>query len=485
MGVRVPPPARQETLASSIKIKLVPRVHNFIDPHKKTGALDITLDKKSTTDGLIKIKLSPGDYQPKVEEKIKAYARKANIKGFRQGKVPHGVIKKMFGKSILVEEVNHLLSHSVTDYIKDNKLRILGEPLPNQDKANHIDWDAQNDFEFEFQIGLVDDFTYELSPNVKLKSYPIEVGKQVIDETIADLKKRFGQVTHPDISEEGDNLHGQLLEEGGQAPVSAHLELSKLDKKVLKDFVGKKKEDSIKMDIRKVFGTDKEIGDLLGIPAEEAKEKKGMYNFQVTSISRVAPAETNQEFFDKVFGKDAVKTEEEFAGKVKETIKGNYDRETDHLLEHEIQHHFVDNTKVDMPDEFLKLWLKNSGGKQITDEILEKEFGPYRDSLKWDLIKNKIAEDLKIAVEAEEVKEKAKGMIMEQFGGQAFAAQLGDKLDAIADNYLSDQEGKNFMKLYDQLRHEKILQKIKETVTISEKPVSLEEFKKIVEKHGH
>jgi len=447
--------------------------------------LDITLDKKSTTDGLIKIRLSQSDYQPKVEEKIKDYARKATIKGFRQGKVPHGVIKKMFGKSIMVEEVNHLLSHSVTDYIKNNKLRILGDPLPNHDKANQIDWDVQKDFEFEFQIGLVDDFKYELSPKVKLKSYPIEVDNKVIEDTLSDLKKRFGDITHPEVSEDGDNLHGQVTEEGSETPIGAHLEISKLNKKVQKDFIGKKKDDSVAMDIRSVFSTDEEVGTFLGISPEEAKSKKGKYNFTITSISRVVPASINQDLFDKVFGKDTVKSEEEFIAKIKKTIQDNYDRETAHLLDHEIQHHFVDNTKINMPDEFLKIWLKNTGGEKITDEILEKEFSQYKESLKWDLIKNKIAEDLKINVEAAEVKVKAKEMIMEQFGGQAFAAQLGDKLDGIADNYLSDQEGKNFMKLYDQLRHEKILKAIKETATITEKPTSLEDFRKMVEKHNH
>lgn len=447
--------------------------------------MDITLDKKSTTDGLIKIKLSQSDYQPKVEEKIKNYARKATIKGFRQGKIPHGVIKKMFGKSILVEEINHLLSHSVSDYIKDNKLKILGDPLPNQEKANLIDWDIQKDFEFEFQIGMVDDFKYELSPKVKLKSHVIEVDKKVLEETTIDLTKRFGEVTHPEISEEGDNIHGQVTEEGSETPLSAHLELPKLDKKAVKDFVGKKKDDAIQMDIRKVFSSDQEVGTFLGISPEEAKSKNGNYLFKITSISRVAPAQINQDLFDKVFGKDAVKSEEEFSNKIRETIQGNYQRETDHLLDHEIQHYFVEHTKINMPDEFLKVWLKNTGGNKITDEILEKEFGQYKESLKWDLIKNKVAEDLKIVVEAEEVKANAKEMIMEQFGGQAFAAQLGDKLDGIADNYLSDQEGKNFMKLYDQLRQEKILKAIKNTITIEEKKVTLDEFKKVVEKHNH
>ncbi len=447
--------------------------------------MDIILEKKTTTDGLIKIKLSASDYQPKVEEKIKSYARKANIKGFRQGKVPRGVINKMFGKSILVEEVNHLLSHAVSDYIKDNKLRILGDPLPNHEKTNQIDWDIQKDFEFEFQIGLVDDFTYELSDKVKLKSYIIEVDKKVIDDTLSDLTKRFGEVTYPELSEVTDNLHGQIGEEGSEATVGAYIEIGKLDKKVQANFSGKAKDETLVFDIEKTFGSEEEMGNLLGISAEEAKTKKGNYQFKITSISRVAPAEINQDLFDKVFGKDAVKKQEEFINKIKETIGGNYQRETDHLLDHEIQNHFVESTKINMPDEFLKIWLKNTGGEKITDEILEKEFNQYKESLKWDLIKNKIAEDLKINVEAVEVKAKAKDMIMEQFGGQAFAAQLGDKLDAIADNYLSDQEGKNFMKLFDQLRHEKILKTIKGTISVTEKSVSLDEFRKIVEKHNH
>ena len=163
--------------------------------------MEITLNKTNTTEGLIKIKLTEGDYQPKVEEKVKEYARKANIKGFRQGKVPSGVIKRMFGKSILVEEINHLLSHKLSDYIKENNLKILGEPIPNQEKAQTIDWDAQKNFEFEYQIGMVDDFKYDLSSKVKVKSYPIEVDEKTIQETVADLKKRFGKVSYPEESD--------------------------------------------------------------------------------------------------------------------------------------------------------------------------------------------------------------------------------------------------------------------------------------------
>lgn len=449
--------------------------------------MNITLDKQSATDGLIKIHLSSTDYQPKVDEKLKDYARKANIKGFRQGKVPTGVIKKMFGKSILVEEVNHIVSHSVSDYIRDQKLRILGDPMPNQEKGFAIDWDNQKDFEFEFQIGLVEDFQVDLSKNVTVNAHKIEVDQKVIDETLEDLKTRFGNTTYPEASEADHNLYGEITSPSETESKGSFIAISKVTGKEQNKFIGLKKEDIVEFDIEKTFDDKKAIAQVLNITEEDAETAKGTYSFKVTSISKIEPATINQELFDRVFGKDAVKTEEEFLEKIKATISENYDRETDHLLDHEIQHYYVDHTNINMPDNFLKNWLINTSNGQVTEEVLEKEFNTYKESLKWDLIKNKIAEDREIKVEGDEVREKAKQFIMDQFGGPAIAAQLGDKLNDIANNYLSGQDGKgeNFMKIYNQLRHEKILKAIKEAITITEKKVTLDEFKKVVAAHQH
>jgi len=448
--------------------------------------MDITLDKQSTTDGLIKITLTESDYQPKVEEKVKEYSRKANIKGFRAGKVPSGVIKKMFGKSILVEEVNHLISHSVSDYIKDNNLRILGDPLPNQEKARTIDWDTQKSFEFEFQVGMVEDFQYELSPKVKLKSHSIEVDQAVIQETLADMKQRFGNVVYPEVSGGDDNLFGEVTGSDGEKK-SSYIPIAKVEKKEQEKFLGRKKEDQVEFEIEKISSEPDVIARILNLPEPEAKDAKGKYTLTISTISHVEPAEVNQALFDKVFGNEVVKSEEAFLNKIKETISENYTRETEHLLNHEIEHFYVDHTAINMPDAFLKSWLKATSDGKVTDDVLEKEFNEYRNSLKWDLIKNKIAEDLKIAVESEEVKAKAKLLIAEQFGGPAIADQLGDKLEAIADNYLAGQDGKgqNFMRLYNQLRQEKIMKAILETATVTEKKVSLDEFKKIAAGHQH
>lgn len=449
--------------------------------------MNITLNKQNSTEGSLNIVLTETDYLPKVEEKVKDYSRKASIKGFRQGKVPAGVIKKMFGKSILVEEVNHLISHSISDYIKNNKLKVLGDPIPNEEKARTIDWDNQKDFEFEFQIGMVEDFKVDLSTKVKVTSHPIEIDQKVIDETLTDIKRRYGKVSYPEVSEAQDNLFGEISVKGSDEKKGSYISIEKIEKKEQKKFIGLKKEEVVEFEVEKALADEAERARALNLSEEEAKQAKGTYVFTVTSVSRVETAELNQELFDKVFGSEVVKTEEEFLSKIRETVTENYKRETDHLLDHEIQHYFVDNTKISMPDNFLKTWLKNTSAGKVTDELLEKEFSQYKESLKWDLIKNQITEEKSITVEGDEVREKAKKQIIEQFGGESIAAQLGSKLDDIANNFLSGQDGKgeNFMRIYNQLRHEKIMKVVKEAITINEKKVSLDEFKKIAASHNH
>jgi trigger factor len=456
--------------------------------HQTSEVLEITLDKKTNTEGLIKIKLSEGDYQPKVEEKVKDYARKATIKGFRQGKVPAGVIRKMFGKSILVDEINHLLSHKITDYIKDNNIQILGEPLPNHEKTRDIDWDAQKDFEFEYQIGLVEEFKYELSSKAKVQGYKINVDDKIIQETVSDLRKRFGKVTYPETSEAGDSLFGELRPKNGDATnpdnvkQNATIQIEKVESKEQSKFIGKKKDDEIEFDPTVIYSDESLRTELLGITPEESN---GTFVLKVNTISRTEPAELTTELFDRVFGKDVAKTEEEFISKIRETISENYKRETDHFLDHHIEDYFLNNTSINLPGDFLKTWLKSTSQGQVTDDVLNTEFDHYVRGLKWDLIKNKIAEDNQIKVEADEVREKAKEMIVAQFGGQAFAEQLKDKLDGIADNYLSNENGQNFMRVYNQLRAEKIMKHIKANITVEEKSVSVDEFKKIVAEHKH
>jgi trigger factor len=447
--------------------------------------MNISLDQQSATDGLITIKIDEQDYQNKVSTKLKDYAKKATIKGFRQGMVPAGVVKKMFGKSILVEEVNQIISSSINNFIKEKKLKVLGDPMPDTEKTPNIDWDFQKEFEFVFKVGMAAEFKVDLSSKVKIKKYAIEIDQTIIDETILETRKRYGKPTYPEVSEPGDILYGEIAGATPEEKKNTYIIIDKAKTKAQKQFLGVKKDDVVAFNAKEAFENPADQANALGIHEGDLAGVDGQAAVKVTFVSRVEPAEINQELFDKVFGKDNVKTEEEFVNKIKETIGANYERETNHLLDHEIEHHLMDTTNITLPDAFLKHWLKNTGDGTITDEVLEKEFNDYKNSIKMDLIKNQIAEENKISVESAEVRDRARQLVISQFGGEAVAAQLNDRIDQIADNYLQGNNGQNFMRLYNALRTEKVMAVIKGLITVTEKKVSLDEFKKAVAEHQH
>ena len=441
--------------------------------------MDITLDKKSATEASIKIKLNETDYQHKVEEKMKDYAKKANIKGFRPGKVPLGLIRKMYGTSIIVDEINHMLGHAVSDYVKDNSLNIIGQPLPNVEMAEKVDWENQKEFEFYYDLGLIDDFKYDVSKKQKVKGYIIEMDKKSMDETLDNLKKQFGTSTNPVVSDSGDSLFGQLAQKDGELRNETTLSINTITKKERQNFIGVKSNDVIEFDIDKAFGDASEFAVLLGISLEQAKVLKGKFTFTVKNVNRVEPAHMNQEFFDKVFGPGVVSSEKEFIEKVKETMNSNYKRETDLYLNNSIMKHFVNSVKMEVPNEFLKNWLLRSNEGKVTIEEIENEFEATVKTLKWDLIRNKIAEDNNIKVENGEVVDQAKSMILQQFGGAGIAEQLGDKMNEFADNYLKGNNGDNYMQVFNQVHTQKIMSFIRENITINDKKVSVDEFQEI------
>lgn len=444
--------------------------------------MEITLNKKSSTEATIKISLKEADYQPKVEQKVKEYSKKADIKGFRKGHVPSGIIKNLYGKSILVDEINHMISHGLNDYIKDNKLNIIGEPLPNREQTKSIDWDTQSDFDFEYNIGLVDEFELDLTKKQKINKYEIKVDKKVIDETVTNLKEQYGDMTNPEVSEEGDSLYGSFTQAEAELTSNGVIELKELGKKEVKKFVDLKKGDKVSFDPHKVLSSEANVAQVLGIEVDKAKEIKGEVEFEVINVNRKTPAEINQAFFDKIFGKDAVKEEKEFMAKVEDSISKNYSRESEYLLERDIRDYFVEKVKINTPDEFLKEWLLISNEGKFSKEQIEAEFDLYLNELKWSMIRNKIADIAKIEVKNDEIKAKAIESLAEQFGGPAILEQLGDKMDEFADSYLKANNGENYSTVYNQVASAKVYQYVIDNVSINDKKVSLDEFRKLASK---
>lgn len=443
--------------------------------------MEIILDKKKSTEALIKVNLKQEDYQPKVEQKIKEYSKKADVKGFRKGMVPASVIKKMYGKSILVDEINHLIYHSLENYIKEEKLKIIGEPIPNRDKDINIDWDTQTEFEFEYNVGLVDDFTLDVSKKQKVNRYEIKVDAKIKQETTDNLRDQYGEMTNPEVCEDGDSIFGTFTTDIDDEEYSGLLDLNMLGKKEAKTFIGAKANDEHVFDIRKALVSDSLIAQVLGIDITEADKISGNYKLTVKNINRKVKAEINQDFYDKLFGKDVIKSEDEFNKKIDESISSNYNKESDYLLERDVRNHLVNKTKIETPDEFLKEWLVLTNGGKITKEQIEAEFDLYLKDLKWSLIRNKISEDSNLIVEQEDIKNKAKLILAEQFGGPAILDQLGDKMDEFVETYLKSDDGKNYNNVVTQVIADKVYAFVKENITISDKKITLDEFRKLAE----
>lgn len=443
--------------------------------------MDITIDKKTHNEASIKITLKEADYQPKVEEKVKEYSKKANIKGFRPGKVPATLIKKMYGNSIVVEEVNHLVSHSITDYIKKNNLKIIGEPLPNLDKAKEIDWENQKDFEFEYNIGLVDDFKYDVSKKLKVKSYKIEVDKNTFDEAIDKLRWQYGKMTNPKISEEKDSLYGKFKDNNGEFEKDGLLRIEDIDKKSRNKFIGISGNSIVNFDIQKEFSPEL-LSQVLGLKEEEIANLSNEFQFTVNNVNRQVRADINQELFDKSLGEGKAKNEAEFNDQVKELIRNNYQHEANYLVEKQVREAMLNKTNLSLPDEFLKEWLTVTNEGKISKDEIEKDYDNYANELKWNLIKNKIAEDNNINVEHPEIMARAKNLIRVQFTSSGVQSPAEENLQSFADNYLKGENGENYMKLSNQMRSEKIFEFIKSNITLTEKKINAKELIKLVKK---
>jgi len=440
--------------------------------------LEIILDKHSANEASIKITLNEADYQPKVDSKLKEHAKKANIKGFRPGKAPVSMVKNLYGTSVLVDEINSILSTSLNDFIKKQEFRILGEPLPVVEEADSIDWKNQKEFEFEYRIGFVEDIEIKLDRNIEATDYTLEVDEKVIEDAITNLRKQYGKMTNPEESEENDFLYGDFKAADGSFIKTLSLPLTQVDGRSIKKFLGAKKGDVIEFDPSKSIKG--ELTELLDISEEMAEKLTGDFVFEVQNINRTELAELDEEFFAKVFGPDSVKTEEEFRAKVEEILSENYNKETKVYTEEQIKNKLVARAKVELPEAFLKEWLSKANEK-VSQEDIDKEFPMYAKQLTWSLVSNKIAKDNDIKAEHEDVVEKTKEMIREQLASSGLGAQMEDQMDMFVNNYLEGNDGQNYMQMLTAVQNEKVIAVVKEQIKIKEEKISMEKFKELLE----
>jgi trigger factor len=442
--------------------------------------MNISLNKASDLQGRLTVVVTEADYKEKVEAKLKDYRKKASIKGFRPGMVPATLIKKLYGQSALVDEINHELGHVVSDYIKENKLNLVGEPLPAVEEADAIDWEKDTEFTFHYDLGFHGDFSVDLAKMKAVQSYEIKADKKEIDETIENLKKQFGEQTHPESVEDRDLVFGTFTQ--GDWVEKSAIPMHAIQDKSKKVFIGAKKDDTLKFAIDKVFVDAKALALATGKKEEEVADLKGEVSFVVEDITRQVPSEMNVAFFDKVLGPGKATDEKSFRAEVEIIVSENYAREAKYLLRIDAEKAIIETVKIDLPEEFLRTWLIRINEGKFTSEQIDQDFDNVKRDIRWNLIKNEIAEKFEVKVDYPEVVEKAKDMVRQQFGGYLSSDQPGieEMIEKIAMGYLSDKsKGDNFMNLYNQAFSDKVATAIVDNVPNKTTKIDVEKFKAI------
>ncbi|MBP1631006.1 MAG: trigger factor [Bacteroidetes bacterium] len=454
--------------------------------------MKVTKESTGELTSVLRIDISKEDYAQKVEGQLKDYRRKANVPGFRVGQVPMGMVKQMYEKSVRADEIQKLMTNAMYDYIEAEKLNIIGHPMANEEKTPDIDWDNQTEYTFYFDIAMQPEFDIELD-KMEETFYNIEPNKEMLDKFIEDLQRRFGKFESPETITEEDLVYGEVAEldeegnvkEGGVKTITSLAINMIAQKTIQKKFIGQAKDSEIVFNLAKAFTNSSDVAAMLRISKEEAEAFKSDVKFTVSSINRITPAELNEEFFEKAYKGQDITTLEQFQARAKQDLGETYKREADRYFMNEVTTKLVAQTKINLPDEFMKRWLiANNEGKVDADKVAA-EYEMYKDSLKWQMIENKLVEKYSLTVSNEEVKSYYKEALL----GNYFPAsddetpeQTKERLDAmekVAENMLNNKEqGKQvFEYLFDQ----KLTKALRENMKITEKSISIDDFTKMIQ----
>ncbi|MDI9861088.1 trigger factor [Flectobacillus roseus] len=441
--------------------------------------MNITLEKSSNVNAKLIVALVEEDYKSQVEKTLKDYRKRANIKGFRPGTVPMTVVQKMFGKSVLLDEINNLLGSSVQEYIKESKLNIVGDPMPVVEDQESIDWNTQKEFTFTYELGLAGDFTVDFDAIPAITSYEIQATEKEVEETIDNLKKQFAEQIHAESVEDGDMIFGTFSQ--GEWSEKSAIPTKSIKDEAKATFVGAAKGATLTFDIDNVFVDEKSKGLATNKKGDDVAALTGEVSFAIEDITRQGATELNQELFDKVLGAGKVSSEEEFRKEILSIIESNYVRESEYLLRIDAEKALLENISIELPEEFLKEWLVKVNEGKFTMEQIEADFEAVKRDVRWNFIKNEIADKFEVKVDYPEVIEKTKDMVRGQFGMYGPGdAQMEEMIERIANGYLTDKSKKdNFMNMFNQVYADKVAAVIVEKVKVEKKAIDVEEFKTI------
>jgi trigger factor len=449
--------------------------------------MKITRENINELNAVLKVKVEKTDYEEKVENVLKDYRKKATIKGFRPGMVPIGLVKKMYGRAVKIDEINKCVTENIQKYLTDEKIEILGDPLAKTDEQENIDFDARDEFDFSFELGLTPSIELGISQKNKVPFYSIAIDEKMKNDYISNYTRRYGELSKAEVTKEKDILKGKIeaLDNNGSLVAdgpandfsSLAVDIIK-DEEIKKSFIGLKVNESVDFDIKKAFPNDNEIAGLLKKKKEEVEGIEGNFRFTVSEITRFHPAEIGKELFDKIYGEGVVNNEEEFATKIEGEIAASLKTESDFKLMQDIKKLTIDKTDFQLPDDFLKRWLLKVNEKTTAEQI-NKEFDSFRSDLKWQLIKNKVAKENEIKITGEELQKEAENITRIQFRQYGLFYATDEQIANYGKETLKREE--DAKRIADKILDDKVIGILKDVVKIEEKSVTAEEFNKLFE----
>jgi trigger factor len=442
--------------------------------------MNITQEKVSDLNSILRVKLGPVDYQQRVDTQLKELQRKASMPGFRPGKVPFGMVKKMYGKSVLSDEVNKVLNNSVTEFISSNKIEIIGQPIPALNQNDKLNWDTQQEFEFAFELGHAPEFNVEIEQE-PFEYKMIKVEEALIDKEIEDMQRRYGKVTNPEQVEKNDLVFGDFIEldsdgnelENGIKKTSTIATDKIKSEQALASLIGLNKGNHLVVDPHDLSSNATDLAGMLGVTPSQAESMSSNFRFTITNISRVQPAELNEELYNKVYG-DSVNSIEEFRAKIKGEMSNMFNADSDKYFLTRVLAGLVKKHDIQLPEDFLKRWLLFVNEKEINATQIDKEFPVYAERLRTQMVINKIIRQNGIEVKEQDIRDFVKDLVSKQFASYNGTEMEESDLDDTVNRVLKNE--KEYNRIVEKMYDDKLLELLKSKLKLNFTEVSFEDF---------
>lgn len=435
------------------------------------------IEQNKIDDLNIELMLSIGkdDYAEKMKKKLNEHKRTAELKGFRKGMAPMSFIEKIYGQSCLVDAVNDIISESLNGFIKDNDLKVIGEPLPAEGQEN-VEWKNGNDFEFKFDIALAPKVDFELGKDDVIPYYNIEITDVAKSEMKENLLKQYGSLEDGEAAKAEDFIIVDF-EQGETRIEGTYVALRNVSEAVRPSFIGLKPGDSIDVNVNDAFTNEEDRAAMLKVKKEELASLDPVYRMTVKNVKTFVPASLTQETFDKIFGEGSVKSEEEFDARIAERLAAEYSQESDFRFSKDARNYLVKKAGISLPEKFLKRWIYVANDGKFTMEDIEKEFDLFLDDYRWQMVRNYLMEKYSVKIEEADLLASAKGLAAYQFAMYGINNVPDDQLESYARTILSQE--KDGRRVLEQVEDSKTVAAVKEAVTVKPESISVEKFREL------